>query len=386
MPKPVIRCSQLDQLFSCGASRVLSQLVKPRTGTEAHEGILAHWMTAMRAIRELGATAPDGGLGRAEVPAGYKLPKASEWLVHFFIGLLKRNIDAANALMVETPLAYEFDRFILSGHIDATEIDYAATFANGFDWKCVYKAVAPANQNSQGLGYIVLKKLAWPTLQKVAFTFAQPRVPEEDGHDRVSTVEVEGEQLDRCVSHLEQQVNDALDRHDEINSGMTQCAWCPVGIQCPAIQAELENMKIKLSPEMLANIRSQADDGLLGDMIIASRTVGRAVEDAETLLHERLDKVESITAASGVTIRRKETNGHYTVTDPTGMLDAINTLLPRESVAEVLRYSTTRIRDEIAEVMDVPKTGKASITAQTVFDAKLRPYLEQHKKHTLVFA
>lgn len=383
--KPVIRCSQLDQLLNCGASRVLRPLVKPRTGFEGYEGTFAHWMTAMRLIRELGATPPDGGLGNANVPADYKFPKASEWLVRFFFNLLKYSIDPADALMVETPLAYEFERFILSGHIDATAINCEATRSHGFDWKCVHKPVAPASHNVQGLGYIVLKKLAWPTLQQVQFTFAQPRVSEEDGDQRVSTVQVEGAVLDRCVTALEEQVNEALDKSDELNSGMTQCAWCDVGIQCPAIQAELENMKIKLTPEMLAKIRREADDATLGEIIISARTVKKAVEDAETLLHERLDKKPSITAESGVVITRTTRAGHYTVTDPAAMLAAVRGVLPEERFPNVINYSMTRLKDEIAEALNIPKTGKAPMTSQTVFDAKFRPYLEQGTTRILEF-
>lgn len=383
--KPVIRCSQLDQLFSCGASRVLMPLVRPRVGGEGYEGSFAHWMTAMRAIRELGATPPPGGLKPADVPAGYKLPKMSEWLVDFFLHLLRHSVDQRHSLMVEQPFAYEFDRFILSGHVDALELCPDALFAAGFDWKCGYKPVAPANCNSQGLGYIVLKKRAWPTLQQVRFTFAQPRNDPDQGEERITEVEVEGDVLERCVTTLEEQVNEALDRSDEINTGMTQCAWCPVGIQCPGIQAEIEEMKLKLTPEMLARIRASADDATLGDIIIAARTVSRAIEDAEELLHARLDNAQSIVSGSGVTISRKLEGGRYKVTDPVAMFKAVRELIPEARLAKALNYPVTSLKDAIAEVMDIPKGGKAAITSETVFAAKLGPFVEQGTKRQLVF-
>lgn len=383
--KPVIRCSQLPQLLECGASRVLMPLVKPRDGGEGHEGTYGHWMTACRLIQELGAVPPPGGLAAPAVPAGYKFPAMSGWLVDFFFSLIKHGVPADHSLMVEQPFAYEFDRFILSGHVDAVSIDAPALFATGWDWKLGYKPVAPANCNSQGLGYIVLKKRAWPTLQQVRFTFGQPRNDPTEGFERVTTTEVEGAALDRCVTYLEEQVNEALDRADEVNSGMLQCAWCPVGIQCPAIQAEIHDMKLKLTPEMLARIKREADDATLGDMVIAARTVAKAIEDAEDLLHARIDANKAVTSGSGVTITRKTEGGHYTVTDPVAMYDTLRGMMPPTQLAKALNYPVTRIKDAIADVMDIPKGGKAAITATTVFDAKLRPFLEQGEKRILVF-
>lgn len=383
--KPVIRCSQLDQLLSCGASRVLIPLVRPRFGGEGYEGSYAHWLTASRAISELGAVPPPEGLKPADVPAGYKFPKMSEWLVSYFLNILRHGVDPRHSLMVEQPFAYEFDRFILSGHVDALALCPEAIFAAGYDWKCGYKPVAPANCNSQGLGYIVLKKRAWPTLQQVQFTFSQPRNDPTEGHERTTTVEVEGAVLERCVTSLEEQVNAALDRWDDINPGMTQCDWCPVGIQCPGIQEKIEFLKMKLTPEMLSKIRREADDATLGDIIVASKTVARAIEDAEELLHTRIDKAGSVTSGSGVTITRKLEGGHYKVTDPAAMFAAVRSLLPERVMAGVLNYPTTRIKDAIAEAMDIPKGGKAAVTAETVFDAKCGPYIEQGTKRKLIF-
>lgn len=384
--KPTIRCSDLDQLLNCGASRVLKPLVRPRTGGEGHEGTFAHWATADRLIREMGATPPPGGLQPPEVPAGYKLAKNSEWLVHYFVNLMRHSVDPANCLMVEQPLAYEFDRFILSGHQDLIEINPEATFAHGRDWKCGRNPVAPANCNSQGLGYIVLTKRAWPTLQQQKFSFAQPHNNPEDGHERVTTVEVEGAMLERCCDALEEQVNEALDRHDEIVTGMTQCAWCPVGTQCPGIQAEIENMKLKLTPEMLAKIRREADDATLGDIIIAARTVARAIEDAEDLLHERLDKATEVHAGSGTVITRKIEGGSYKVIDPVAMFAAAQEIIPAELLAKALNYPKARLTDAIAEAMDIPKGGKtAPVTGETVFAAKFLPHMEQGTRKKLIF-
>jgi hypothetical protein len=36
--------------------------------------------------------------------------------------------------------------------------------------------------------------------------------------------------------------------------------------------------------------------------------------------------------------------------------------------------------------MDVPKTGKAAVTAQSEFDRRFRPHLDQGTKKTLIFS
>ncbi len=45
----------------------------------------------------------------------------------------------------------------------------------------------------------------------------------------------------------------------------------------------------------------------------------------------------------------------------------------------------TRLKDEIATTMNIPKSGKGAVTAETVFDAKLRPLCEQGERRILVY-
>lgn len=386
MSKPVIRCSQLDQLFECNGSFTLQQLVAPVDREDSREGLYLHHATAARQVGELGATPPDGGLVGPALPATYKVPVHSDWMVDFFFRLICEEVPRNWALEVEVPLAYEFDRFILSGHQDAFAISPAGTQSMGFDWKTGYRAVDPADSNNQCLGYIVLQKRAYPMLKKARFTIAQPRANEEDGEQRVSTVVVEGDALDNAVTYLERRVNAALDNLGEVNSGPRQCRWCAAVLQCPAAIAERELMKIQLTPESLANIKREPSDATLADWIVSARIIEQGIKDAKELAHERIAACGSIMSRGGVSITQTEQGGSYTITDPVALYSALCATLPTNERAKVIDLSTTRLRDAIARVMNVPKTGKAATTAESVFTERFRPHMEQGKRRIFKFS
>ena len=145
-------------------------------------------------------------------------------------------------------------------------------------------------------------------------------------------------------------------------------------------------MSTILTPENLAKIKRQPDDATLGDWVVSMRTLKRPTEDAEKLLHERLDKVPFIAAGCGTTITRKIQGGSYDVKDPEKFLTELKDMLPTtKSQAACLKPSMTRIKDEIAAVMNCPKTGQSPVTAEGVFDARLRPLVEQGERKILIF-
>ncbi len=384
--KPTVRCSSLDQLFFCHGSRTLQALVRPRFGTESHEGTYSHWRVAKELIDHLGATEPDGGVTSGTLPVGYKLSKQSEWLLAYFLAHVTETIPNSWALMVELPLAYEFARFILSGHLDVFAINTEGTEAIGLDWKTGYRIVDPAESNNQVLGYLGLMKRAYPMLRKITFQIVQPRANEEAGEQRVSTVTHEGEQLDRDLAYLEAKVNEALEDPMTVNSGITQCAWCAAaGPQCPAWWGDFLSMQATLTPELLARIKAEPDDEMLGEMIVRARTLRRPIEDAEELIRERLDAVGRINAM-GVSITQEIRGGKWKVVAPVEMLDAVRAILPDAEFAEVVSYSTDRLKDSCAKVLGCPKSGKQAVTAEKVFIEKFAPHMQQGQSRILKIA
>jgi hypothetical protein len=385
--KPVIRCSSLGQLLSCPGSRTLRDIVNSREGDESHEGQYRHWETAWRIVNELGAEQPDGGLKLPRVPAGYKAPKASSWLTGFFFNHAKHAYPDDWALTVELPMAYQFDRFILSGHQDVNGVNADASDCRGSDWKCVYKPVPLAQENDQVLGYICLNACAYPDLSHQSFDIVQPRISEEDtGIPRISTVELDRNMIQKCLASLNDRVNAALDKPYELETGMRQCSWCDAMLQCPAIRQEIENMKMTLTPEMLAKVKAEADDATLGDIVISSKIIARPIEDATDLLKARIASKGEVVAGNGTRITAKTTKGAYKCLDPVSFYKTVHELISdKDKIALALSYPGGRIKDAIAEDRGIPATGKSGNTAEDIFNAALAPYCEQGTRTTLQF-
>jgi hypothetical protein len=383
---PTIRCSELDRVIACPASRTMSEIVAEFLSPSPYEGIAGHWRIASRLILELGAIPPPGGLPPPEVAADYVFPENSEWMVGYCFREVKNLLPADWSLEVEVPLAYEFTGFILSGHIDCLAVSPDGTHVIGWDWKLGYIAVDPAEMNNQVLGYLALIKRAYPHATRASFYVVQPRNDEDAGEQRVSSVEVLDAELDACLVQVEQDVTQSLRNATLINSGMVQCKYCPVGIQCPAIQNEIHLMRTTLTPERLAALTREPNDALLGDMIVAAKTVEGAITTATELLHERLDKLRRLTSGSGVSITRKIEGGHYKALEPAAILNGMLAIAPAHEVAKAVNFSTTRMKDLIAEQMNIPKSGKAAQTAASVFDARFRPLFEQGQRKKLIFS
>lgn len=358
----------------------LTRLVDPREGDEGLEGQEIHRQVAERAIRELGA---------AGTPTGEPNPKAvlafSQWITGYCFSELKSGAPAGWSLEVELALAFEFARFILSGHIDACAINPDATEAVGWDYKTGSDSVDVSELNEQVLTYIVLLTLAYPSLRRITFYIVQPRNDEDEGFPRVSQVVVEGERLLACRNVLEARINAALDNPMEINTGRKQCKWCPAHVSCPGIDAEIDFMKMTLTPEMLAGIRRTPDDDRLGRFVISARTVSKPIEDATDLLKERIE-AQGYVDAGGTRITIKESPGHYEYPNPPAFYAELLRMFPDPvKRAGALKFSVTNTKDLIADVYGVPKTGRAAATAQSMFDAAFRPLVEQKTKKILVF-
>ncbi len=378
-----IRSSSFDRVVSCPGSITVTALVDPREGDEGHEGSYIHWAVADRLVRELGAIPPEGGLPAPDVPAGYKLPANSLWMVDWLSRHVQETVPANWSLMVEVEMSHQFPRWRNTGHADVIAISPDGTECIQIDYKTGRDPVDPADNNWQVANYLGLAKLEWPSLRRGKGQIAQPRVSEEDGIERVSTVVVED--LDLLVATLDDEICKALDQPMRLKTSKKACNWC-VGCSCPAIRAQQKIMELTLTPDMLAQIKRTPDDATLGEFVAIGRILSRPLDDAEKMLHERLDAQPEVVASGGTRITRVVQKGSYSWPDPLAALTAVKELLPSDaSQAKVLTPSVTRLKDEIATVFSVPKSGKAATTAETIFDARLRPLVEQSDRKILKF-
>jgi predicted ester cyclase len=380
--KPTLRCSDLDQQLACPGSRTLKAIVRRRSGDEGTEGTVIHSRIAWKLFEELDASGVDPAMG-SKPPQN----NLTDWMVNFCFREVQDNTPTDWSLECEMALAYEFDQFILSGHIDCVAISPDATEAIGWDWKTGYVAVDAAEMNEQVLGYIVLLKRAYPSLRKVTFYIVQPRNDEDEGFERVSKVELNlgSGGLDFIMLQFEKRIEQALADPMQLNAGLKQCRFC-VGCSCPELQAKQKEQKMKLTPEILATIKAEPDDAVLGDFVVNAKMLDQPQKDATEMAKERIDGKGYIDAACGTRITLKTENGAYKVLDAPKFYRELTTLVPEpDKRANALSFSMTRIKDTIAEVMGIPKTGKSAINAETVFDAKFRPLVEQGKRKKFIF-
>lgn len=376
--KPIVRCSSLDQILSCNGALTLLPLVDPRTGEEGDEGTALHQIAHFRMVTELGAVGFPGNAVEC------KATKFSEWIANYYFRHVQDTAPCDWSLEVEAAIEHEFEHFILSGHIDSVAMSADATNAIGFDLKTGYAAVDIAEENNQVLGYACLLHLAYPSLQKITFYIVQPRADEEQGEQRVSSVEIDN--IPQAVAFLEKQLNAAIENNRELNTGRRQCKWCSAALQCPALIKERELMKHTLQDNELAVFGRQPDDATLADWVLAGKTLNRALDDAEKIAKRRIEDAGSLVASDGSVITVKKSAGSYEVPDRPAFLSAFRAVLPSDdSLAKCYKPSMSAIKDEIAEVMSVKKTSKKdAITAETIFDGHFRALTKQGERVTLV--
>ncbi len=385
--KPVFRASKMPRILGCSGSVTLEAIVAPKESDDGHEGVAIHHRIASRLISEDGAQPPGDSLPPAEVPAGYAIPKPSVWMVDFCLRHVRETIPATWSLLVECEVEHEFSTWHLTGHIDVLGISPDGKRAVGMDYKTGTKPVEVAEMNEQVLGYLCAVRLEFPSLEEIEFHVIQPRASEEEGFQRVSRVILKGPQIDAAVQSLDERVNDAIANPMRLNTGLVQCAHCDPAEQCFALIELRKSMQLLMTAEMLSSIKTETPDEILGDIAVASKLLDKPFETAKEELKERLAARGTIQASDGTRITAKTTGGAYKVTEPAQFYRALRTLIANEDRrAEALSFPLGRITEAVAEEMNLPLSGKAAVTAQTVVDAQLKPFTVQGQKTTLLFS
>lgn len=384
----VVRSSSTDRALLCPGSIKLCAIVPQRESSEeANDGSYIHWLIAKRAIEELGASPPEGGLQPPKMPAGYKLNPFSKWVVDYAIRHIKEVIPVSWSLMVEVEMEADFPRWKNTGHADVIGISPDGTELKGIDWKTGRDPVDPADNNDQVLSYIVEAKVNWPALTKASFDIVQPLVDESEGHQRVSSVTIEGNVLEWAPSSLDARMVESLDHPMDLNTGRKQCRYCASKLQCPAYIADKDNMKLTMTEEQLAQIKATPDDALIAQWVMDGKLLSPGFDEAEKIAKERIAETGSLVAPNGAVLTVKTTAGSYSVVDPIGLWKSVEETIPDpDKRALCFKPSVSAIQDAIAETHGVPKTGKMGLTAKSIFQAKQMPFMQQGVKEQLVVA
>jgi len=254
--KPSFRCSELDRVLTCHASKRLAALFPNASGAAAHEGNWCHWKAARTLVDEQDAHVGDGGLPDTPEVGDFKPNGFSEFVVDFFLSDVLYETPGMG-IIVEDELESDFGDFILTGHSDVLAFNAEGTEAIGWDLKAGSIPVDAADQNNQMLGYIVLVFLNYPGVQKITWKVCQPKNNPDDGFDRITEVTIEGDDLRTMVDYLAEQLRAVIKNPNFINSEDNyghQCKYCPAALKCPAFKQDVADMKTTLTEEAIAAI------------------------------------------------------------------------------------------------------------------------------------
>lgn len=379
--KPTFRCSELARVLHChGSTQLVPLVAKPEDGEASIEGVWCHWQAHKRIKDEYGASGDIGHEPKAPSNSSF-----ASWIPGFHVESLAEWIPRDWSWETEADLSFEFDRFILTGHPDDIAINSDVTEAKGADLKAGYIPVDPAEFNVQFLGYMVLVKLAYTTLNKITWRGVQPRNDEDTGAQRVTEVTLEGARLEAAVSYLENEINKAIDNSYELNTGLHACKYCPAQLQCPALIAERELMKLTITKEAVAAIAQTPSDGVLGDWAIAASLLNGPLKEAADLAKDRIAATGYIDSASGSRLTLKITKGSIEIPDKTAFREKVEGVLPeRDRQDRCVSWSKDSLISEIAAARGIHKDSKKEASATDVWKNELAPLTEQGERRILV--
>jgi hypothetical protein len=394
---PRFRCSELDRTFRCHgwislAESPAAQEANETTSEVASRGTWGHYLIARWALLYMQAYAPDDfPRPQSEYP---KWSPVDRWAILFCVRELRATADADMVIEVEVELVVEFDRFILSGHIDVLGINAAATRAKFWDWKLGRLNVDPADVNNQVLGYIVLLFLIYETLEEVTGYLVQPFADVDDGYERVTEVRVQRHQLPQIIAWLVSQIHRALDNRLALDSGEKQCRYCPAVAVCPVIRLQINDMKYLMTEEEVQRISTQEEDmTVLVDVYTDLRALASAQDAAKDRLRHRLHKEGNrmqLPDGRRVYFKKKTTKRYFDVRGKE-QFDLVAGKLGETLAMNLYNASVKKVEEEFAQSEHarrpdgtaLPKTSKKGESVESKFAAAFEGHVGEMKADIL---
>lgn len=386
-PLPAIRCSSLDQLLECPGSRTLIERIRnlrvaaglapdpDDSGPQTWAGNWCHWEAARRLFRDHGAVCTQGLPERANVPADFQPTDFDYWCVEYYVSKVLDFIGPDMAIEVENELAFDIGPCVLSGHQDLFAISADGRRGVGVDLKRGANPVDPASQNWQMSGYTVLDRFAYPDLEHMTYLIVQPGIPETDITSRVTSMVLEGEELAMLPEFLGERIAVALENAFTLNTGWRQCLYCLAArtYNCPALDAELEAMKLEITKESVEAMKAEPDVEQLARWKIAQKLLAGRMDDASDLLKAHVIAAGGslVTAAGSFAVKPR--SGIRSIQTEAGwnrLCDIIENTPPKVGVTpyDCISLSASKVERAIQGVYGLPATSKKGPSAESKFE------------------
>lgn len=375
--KPTVRCSSLDQLLECPGSRTLNERIRTLraaaglvpdpddSGPHTWAGNWCHWEAARRLIRDHGAICTQGLPEHpSNIPADFQPSDFDRWCVEYYVSKVLDYVGPDMAIEVENELCYDLGPCFLSGHQDLFAISFDGRRGVGADLKRGANPVDPAAQNWQMSGYTVLDKIAYPDLEHMTYLIIQPGIPETDVTQRVSSMVLEGEELAMLPEFLAGRIVSALTSARSLSTGWRQCLYCLAAntYNCPALEAELEAMKMELTEAALEAVRIEPDNEKLGRWKIGQKLLTKHLESASDLLKERVAAAGGALVTEAGSFALRDHNLGRVIEPIEGwnrLCDIAEAHAKPEAAYKCITISPPDVIETIAELTGLPKKTKS---------------------------
>lgn len=384
--KPVVRCSGLDRLISCPGSRTLDTKLaedlldfsgEPEGDAMTWRGNWCHWESARRLILDFGAIAPDGLLPPV-LPKDWQPQAWDERAAAWYVENVVVSTPPDHAIFVEHRLNSEFPGFILSGQLDVYTVDPEFTEFTIDDQKSGPNEVDEAGNNWQLAGYAALLKLKFPSLLR-----GKARIFQRAATNPISEVEIS--ELDDLPPFMNGKITAALADRLTVQNGYKQCRLCPCIEFCPALDAEIIDMKITLTEEKLAALKVAKSTKELAELAARGRAIAGPIERLLAELKERLVAQNAqLALEDGTVVAIVEEEGRRKVTNPRLAHEFIKEKVGEDAAWECLQTSLTELEDQLVAT-GMKKTSKKEESATSWIKERLSHLITRPKIHKLKF-
>lgn len=380
--KMVVRCSSLGALLDCPGRLKLDQLfgVSERDPEVTYEGHYCHWKSAC-VLAEFGAFGPTDR--PPTLPEDYRPRPSASWVVRYYVETLLDFTPSHWAIALEEGFQHDFGDFILSGHIDATCVNYdddRIISADLWDLKSGLIVVDPAETNRQVEGYAALFYLEYPEVESLRVHIVQP-LNEPGVEQRHSYRSFSNKELRELVASLESSIREAVGPLFSTVTTGQHCRLCDHALngKCPAYQ---QDMKLELTDQILSTIPEETPIETLAERVLLQRKYEKALDAAKTELKERL-------LGSGLF----EHGGHSfkVVSQERRSIDDVGAFLgicedmemPDDLIQSCLSVSVSSVHEAIACHLGVPKKSVKGHDSRSEFAENFGPITKTVKANVL---